>query len=538
MIAKVSSEDGKQHVLVGLTLIFLFLNLYVYVDLLPLTGEEDRRCIIAQEMLLSGDFVHPSVYNVPYYKKPPMHNWIIALVNLHDGVVDRGSARAVSIATLLIMGLSMYLFLLRKHAEGAMTGFLVVTTNYLMMCEYGNLAETDMLVTLFTFLSFILYFVHPTHLLCIFLSSLFMGAGILTKGLSPFFFYPAILLVALTTQEKKGERLAYLLVHFLLSWLLPALWLWHFSAQGDLQGLVSRLTSEVSQRSQGRVLAWIVHLVHYPAKVFCVLLPWSLVLVLAFKRKNCQDEVCRAAFLMFAISFVILTLSPDAKDRYLMPAFPAFAIFCAYSIDPSRAPEKRLQKRVISMLSLGSLLIALLCAYQGYLLQSVIFVLASIVGVCLRSRRFGLIPFCMVLVSYILVMYMHGLFYHRSHYRFDHEPGALAVAELIREPLPVVARKGVSNRTGLFLQGALQRPVYRFREGQFDSYYYLSYPAWVKEDADILLEIPYPRDRRKDLILQRVCGSDSGHDGDEHRDFDRDPGEGRSRIGGGAGGRN
>ena len=168
MIAKGQSENRKHHALVGLTLLFLFVNLYCYTDILPLTGEEDRRCVIAQEMLLSGYYLHPTVFNVPYYKKPPMHNWLIALANLREGGVDRVRARTVSIAALLIMGLSMYLFLLKKRPEGALIGFLAVTTNYLMMCEYGNLAETDMTVTLFTFLSFILYMANPTHLLYVF----------------------------------------------------------------------------------------------------------------------------------------------------------------------------------------------------------------------------------------------------------------------------------------------------------------------------------------------------------------------------------
>jgi 4-amino-4-deoxy-L-arabinose transferase-like glycosyltransferase len=243
--------DPKQHIFVGLILLFLFINLYCYTGILPLTGEEDRRCIIAQEMLLSGDYLHPTVFNVPYYRKPPMHNWLIALANARDGVVDRVSARTVSIAALLITGLSMYLFLLKKRPEGAMVGFLAVTTNYLMMCEYGNLAETDVTVTVFTFLSFILYLADPTRLLCIFLSSLFMGAGILTKGLSPFFFYPAVLVVTLTTKEKRGEKLALLPLHLILSLLLPALWLWLFSLHGNLHDLVGMLTQRSRSDPRG-----------------------------------------------------------------------------------------------------------------------------------------------------------------------------------------------------------------------------------------------------------------------------------------------
>ncbi len=512
MTAPRPSEDRRQHFLVGLTLLFLFINLYCYTDILPLTGEEDRRCLIAQEMLLSGDYLHPTVYNVPYYKKPPMHNWLIALANLRDGVVDRVSARTVSIAGLLIMGLSMYLFLLKKRPQGAMLGFLAVTTNYLMMCEYGNLAETDITVTLFTFLSFIFYMANPTRLLCVFLSSVFMGAGILTKGLSPFFFYPAVLAVTLTTKEKKGEKLGFLLLHFVLSWLLPAIWLWLFSLQGNLNDLLGRLTSEVSARSHGKIGALVWHFFYYPGKVFFVLLPWSLILVLAYRRRSCRDDVCRASFLIFVLSLVILTLSADGKDRYLMPAFPAFAIVCAYCIDARRLPGKKVQQAVFSLLALAGFVLALLCGLKGYLLQSAIFGTAGMLGLYLRSKRLELIPFSMVLVGYLVVIYMHGLFFHRAHYRFDHEPGATAIAALIKEPLPVVAHKGVSNRTGLFLEAELGRPVYLLGKSRFDSYYYLTYPAWVEKGAENLLRIPYPKDHSKDLILQRVETTQSRHD--------------------------
>ena len=60
-------------------LFFLAVNLLIYVNKMPLYHEEPRRVIIANEMLLKGNYIVPTVCNENYLKKPPFQNWVILL---------------------------------------------------------------------------------------------------------------------------------------------------------------------------------------------------------------------------------------------------------------------------------------------------------------------------------------------------------------------------------------------------------------------------------------------------------------------------
>jgi len=508
MLPDSSTQPKSNHLFVLLASLFIFFNLIQHTDKFPLTGEEDRRCIIAQEMLLSGDFIHPTVFNVPYYKKPPMHNWLIALFNLGDGQVDRVSARLVSILSLLTIGWSLYLFLLKTHPDKALAGFLAVTTNYLMMCEYGNLAETDIILTLFTLLSFLLYLLNPRNLAYIFISSLFMGAGFLTKGLSPLYFYPAVLLTAFLQKDRRFRQVLLILLHFMLSLILPAIWLWLYAENGNLTELVRIFSSEVSEKSVGSVGTFFWHLIYFPLKIFLVLMPWSMVVLFFIKKRIKKDEIYWTSLFMFAISLLIFTLSPESRDRYLMPAFPAFAILCAYHIDPESFPNILLRKSILIILAVASLGISIFGFMQDYLIQAAIFLLMAVWWLFMSKRNLSTLKFGAVLAAFMLVAYMQGLFFYRAQIRFDHEPGVQAIAEKITEPLPIVARPWVSNRTGLFLEAELQRPVYKLPRSNFQSYYYLTYPSKVDSTAEILLTVPYPEDSSRDLILQLIKNTD------------------------------
>jgi len=189
--------------------LFLAATLSLYVDRMTFLHEEPRRAIVAQEMLLSEDYVAPTVFQRPYFKKPPLHNWLIALAALPDGAVSHREARTVSLVAFFLLGGAVYLLLRRASHRTATVAFLITMTTYLMACEYGNRAEPDMLLALFAFLAYFFYIRRPFHWPHLLLSSLFMGMGILTKGVSPLFFYPGLLVWILLGGQPRARGLAY-----------------------------------------------------------------------------------------------------------------------------------------------------------------------------------------------------------------------------------------------------------------------------------------------------------------------------------------
>jgi hypothetical protein len=50
---------------------FLGLGIFAGIAEMPLRGEEPRRSLLALEMLLSGDFLQPTIHGWLYYNNPP-----------------------------------------------------------------------------------------------------------------------------------------------------------------------------------------------------------------------------------------------------------------------------------------------------------------------------------------------------------------------------------------------------------------------------------------------------------------------------------
>lgn len=498
------SDIRKQHLLIVLLLLYLSANLMVYTPRFPFTGEEGRRAIVAQEMLLTGNYITPTVFQSPYYKKPPMHNWLIALVSSGTGTVTRVSARIVSVLSLLIIGLSMYIFMLRRYPKIALTAFLAATTNFLMLCEYGNAAESDVVLTMFTFLSYVFYASNPVRFVNVSVSALFMGMGILTKGLSPLYFYPGILIFIVADRTKRAERIRLLLVHFSLSMVLPVVWLVLYSFHGDVQSLLSMFSSEVASRTDRSLWGSPWHLFSFPLKVFRVLLPWSLVVWLAYRPNHDRNEIYTTCLLNFLISFSIFALLPGSKDRYLMPAFPLFAIVVAHHIEGSKILGRTFQWVAFGLFSASSFVLAVLAFGKGYRLQAAIFLFAGAALLLLMRRRYDVMKMTTMLVSAFLVFYMHGFYFHRSEYRFDHKQRAAAISRMIDADVPIVVDPSVNIRTGLYVEGILKRPLYRKDVSDFREYYYLSFAPHADSTGEELIRLPHPERPERTLVLQRV----------------------------------
>ncbi len=116
---------------------------------LSVRGEESRRGLIAREMLETGDWIVPRCQGVPLFSRPPLQNWLIALVATVRGKVDAVALRlpsdcAILLTTILIYGYGR-LFLTKMGALTAGAAFASMG----QVLELGRTGETDALFTLF-----------------------------------------------------------------------------------------------------------------------------------------------------------------------------------------------------------------------------------------------------------------------------------------------------------------------------------------------------------------------------------------------------
>src|SRR5438045_9795073 len=73
---------------------------------LEIKGEEGRRILPAVTMLDTGNYLVPQVGSEPYYRKPPLVNWLVAASFKLTGVRNEWTARLPSVLCVLMVALA------------------------------------------------------------------------------------------------------------------------------------------------------------------------------------------------------------------------------------------------------------------------------------------------------------------------------------------------------------------------------------------------------------------------------------------------
>src|SRR5947207_7286498 len=73
---------------------------------IAIKGEEGRRILPAIRMLESGDYIVPQVGSNPYFRKPPLVNWLVAASFRLFGVRNEWTARLPSAVAVLAVAIA------------------------------------------------------------------------------------------------------------------------------------------------------------------------------------------------------------------------------------------------------------------------------------------------------------------------------------------------------------------------------------------------------------------------------------------------
>jgi len=109
-----------------------------------LWASEGRWAEITRVMFLSGDFLHPTINGEPYFDKPLLSYWLIAIVSAITGRLDEWTVRLPSaISGLLALWATTYLGRkLWSREVGRMAGWILLTTYGFLF--WGRTAAADM----------------------------------------------------------------------------------------------------------------------------------------------------------------------------------------------------------------------------------------------------------------------------------------------------------------------------------------------------------------------------------------------------------
>ena len=294
---------------------------------IAIKGEEGRRILPAVRMLETGNYIVPQVGSNPYYRKPPLVNWLVAASFKMFGVRNEWTARlpsafsvlAVAVAFVTVAGASL-------GPRGSMTAALIWMTN-IGMIEKGRLIEIESLYVSHCGLAIIFwlsFFLQKKSPWLIWLpASVFLGLGLLAKGPTHLVFFYGMVLAVLA--YSKDWRLLVHPAHFVaLAVMLgiAAAWAIPFVHSTASEVAMDKWSAQYTGRLKGidfKFFSWIQNI----PRGLIYFLPWVVLFPFArFSRFHDEGErrLARALSWGSAVPFLAVDLVPGAVARYSMPA--------------------------------------------------------------------------------------------------------------------------------------------------------------------------------------------------------------------------
>ena len=310
-------------------LVVLFVWAVVYLPALgslAIKGEEGRRILPAIRMLETGDYVVPEVGTKPYFRKPPLVNWLVAMSFKFSGVRSEWTARLPS--TLAVLAVAVAFVTVASASlgpRGSIVAALIWLTN-IGMIEKGRLIEIEALYISLCGLAIIFWLSFCTQKKSAWLiwipAAIFLGLGMLAKGPTLLvFFYGVVVAVLWRTS---GWRLLFHPAHFVALAVVLAIfasWAVPFAKSTTMELAMHKWSIQFSERLNGTNFQFLNWIQNVP-RGLVYFLPW-LMLVPFIRLSEFADAGQRQLAHGLAwgtiVPFLAVNLVPGAAARYSMP---------------------------------------------------------------------------------------------------------------------------------------------------------------------------------------------------------------------------
>ncbi len=356
---------------------------------LEIKGEEGRRILPAVTMLQTGNYLVPQVGSEPYFRKPPLVNWLVAASFKIFGERNEWAARLPSAFCVLAVALA-FVTIARGAlgANGSLGAALIWMTN-LGILEKGRLIEIEALYVSLGGLAFVCWMSwwqeRRSPWLTWTVPWIFLGLGLLAKGpVLLIFFYAVVLgilfcwpalrpeggpspgapeLAMMWRRPALGPLLhpahllgIVLMLGIFLAWAIPCL----LTIQnGNVTHIWTRQFSGRLSGEDFKLGGWLLNI----PRGLGYFLPWTALLF--FFRRTPSEDARRAAMargLLWGIglSFVGVSLLPGTLARYTMPLLAPASWLAAMIIAPEKSEHPRwLQRAPFFVAALACLVIGL-----------------------------------------------------------------------------------------------------------------------------------------------------------------------------------
>lgn len=306
------------------------------------TPDEPREAGIARDMYLHPTIV-PTLDGAPFYEKPPLYYWIVALTFAATGGPSAAAARAISgtAGFLTLLAVALWARRVRPGPLAAVAVVLLATSAEFVVSAHW--VRIDALLMLFCTLAFWAAWERlaggPRGWLVVFYGAIVLALW--TKGLiGPVLVGAGLLAFAALARDRRAlSRLSPALGAAIVAAAVATLALAIYAGGGSRAlyawGWVNHVERFVHPEATGHAQPWRYYLVALPLAVA----PWLVPFADLFRPKSDfwrrGDGTPRLeTFLLGAVAgpLLVLSLASTKRDVYLLPLMPPLAILMAAGI--------------------------------------------------------------------------------------------------------------------------------------------------------------------------------------------------------------
>ncbi len=296
--------------------------------------DEGKHAVTSKEMVLSGDWITPTLYGENFYDKPILFNWLAALSFLVFGFTEFAARFP---AAILGLGCVVVTYLLGRKMFGPTTGFLggmILTTSGMFIALSRSVVHDIALVffmTLALFFFYLGYTSEPRRKTWLLLFYASLGFAVLAKGplgvLLPGLIIGLLLLLKGRLSFLKEMEMGWGVLVFLI---VAAPWYVLISLNNSDYAGYFFIENNIMRFLSSKALHAGPFYFYFP-----ILLggfsPWSFFLPLAFIHavrggwKGMNDGTL-FLILWFSVTFLFFSVASSKGNAYLLPLFPAASL--------------------------------------------------------------------------------------------------------------------------------------------------------------------------------------------------------------------
>lgn len=345
-------------------LLLLVPALFINLGLPAIKADEPTRANVAMEMIYTGDYLVSTIGGNYYYKKPPLFNWILVGIFKLTESKSEFVIRLAALIPLLLFSLRIYKTLRKETTPGiAILVALMNITNGRMLYYDSMLGHIDILYAWITFESFVLLYQHQKNIEKALVGFYLLHAvAFMLKGL-PSLLFPAFTLLAFAWHYKQWQFLwgKWHFIAIAIGLSIPVTFFAAYAQFNSLEGWVVNLWDQSKQRTVLDKTWWesVRHLFTFPLDHIIHLAPWSLLVVLLFRKglSGYLQQFPLVIFLGWALVFNIPVYwaSPGYYPRYLFMFYPIVFAFLVLAL--AHAMQSNLATRITVFVKWFNLLI-------------------------------------------------------------------------------------------------------------------------------------------------------------------------------------